>query len=198
MSRATSAIALLVASSFACSSACVSARVESPTPSSGATEEARPPPAQPAVPAPHIGLANAATPAPASSAAVATPDLAPGQSRAEVRGCAAATGESEAQKFVSRTRGISPPPTVQAIPRGAQVEHPLDHTCCLTVAVTSRMEGDTAIVRETLSGSPCRCRCSSTIKTTVGLEPGNWKVAIEVEDAQGLRRVHEQSIEVRP
>jgi hypothetical protein len=122
-----------------------------------------------------------------------------GELRTNISGCAATATEKEAQAFVSTTRGIPPPPTIQAVQGGALINHPLDHTCCLTLAVTSRIEGDgTAVVRETLSGSPCRCRCSSTVKTAIGLKPGRWTVAIEVEDTSGVRRVQEQSIEVRP
>ncbi len=126
-----------------------------------------------------------------------TPPPATGESRIEVAGCAAAANETDAQRFVATTRGLSPPPTVEAVHGGALVVHPLDHACCLKLAVATRLEGSTAIVRETLSGSPCRCKCGSTVKTTLGLKPGTWKVAIEVDDSKGLRRVHEQELEVR-
>lgn len=122
-----------------------------------------------------------------------------GELRTNISGCAATATEQEAQAFVSTTRGLPPPPTIQAVQGGALITHPLDHTCCLKLAVTSRIEGErSAVVRETLSGAPCRCRCSSTVKTALGLKPGLWTITIELEDTQGVRRVHEQNLEVGP
>jgi hypothetical protein len=35
------------------------------------------------------------------------------------------------------------------------------------------------VVTETLSGTPCRCRCSSNLRTSVGLAPGTWQVELK-------------------
>ncbi len=174
---------------------CVSSRVEAPPPTD-------PPPAQvvpkltlptnvePARPSGGLGHAGQA-PGP-------TPPAVAGESRAEVTGCAASATEADAQRFVSVTRGLPPPPNIRAVRGGALVVHPLDHACCLKLVATSRLEGSTAIVRETLSGVPCRCQCGSTVTTAVALTPGSWTVAVEVDDAKGLRRVDQQQVEVAP
>jgi hypothetical protein len=173
---------------------CVSSRVESPP--------ADPPPAQVV---PHLTVPSHVEPArPSGGLGLAgqAPALAPpstvGQSRAEVTGCAASTTEADAQRFEVTTRGMPPPATIRAVKGGALVVHPLDHACCLKLVSTTRLEGNTAFVRETLSGTACRCRCGSTVSTAIALAPGSWSVVVEVDDAKGLRRAAQEQVEVTP
>jgi len=120
--------------------------------------------------------------------------------RASFSGCLVAKGEADAANHPAPavTRS-APAPTarIDAVAGGVTVEHPLTHACCLTAAVTTRLEGRTAVVTERLSGSPCRCRCGSTIRTEVSLAPGAWTVAVELEDGSGTRRVAQQDVKVR-
>ncbi|MHB8879865.1 MAG: hypothetical protein ACYC8T_39755, partial [Myxococcaceae bacterium] len=67
---------------------------------------------------------------------------------------------------------------------GVILSHELSHACCLKASVTSTLEGAKLTVRETLSGSPCRCMCQSTVKTAVGLSPGHYTLTL-VQDGQG-------------
>jgi len=119
--------------------------------------------------------------------------------RASFSGCLAAKSEADAANHPAPpvTRS-APAPTARivAVAGGVSVEHPVTHACCLTAAVTTRLEGRTAVVTERLSGSPCRCRCGSTIKTEVSLAPGDWTIAVELEDSSGTRRVAEQGVKV--
>jgi hypothetical protein len=120
--------------------------------------------------------------------------------RASFSGCLVAKSEADAANHPAPpvTRS-APAPTARIDPvaGGVTVEHPLTHACCLTAAVTTRLEGRTAVVTERLSGSPCRCRCGSTIRTEVSLAPGSWTVAVELEDGSGTRRVAQQDVKVK-
>jgi len=119
--------------------------------------------------------------------------------KATFAGCLLASNEAEAAKHPAApvTRS-APAPTARfsALAGGVTVEHPLTHACCLTAAVTTRLDGRTAVVTERLSGNPCRCRCDSTIRTELSLPPGGWTVAIELVDDSGARRVAQQDVTV--
>ncbi len=52
---------------------------------------------------------------------------------------------------------------------------------CSAAAVETTLEAGRVTLTERLSGTPCRCRCGSTIRTAVGLEPGSWEVVVVVE-----------------
>jgi hypothetical protein len=154
----------------------------------------RQPPRLPALPAPRPGGPGGAV--------VLGERLAPGESRTAVQGCLAAAGEAEAARFPARpaTRTLAPPVTITAAAGGALVTHQLSHACCLRSAVTTRAEERTVVVLETLSGAPCRCMCSSTLRTQLGLSPGEWTVAVDLDmgAGQGARRLASQQVMVRP
>jgi hypothetical protein len=120
--------------------------------------------------------------------------------KATFAGCLLASTEADAAKHpaapVSRS---APAPTARfsAVAGGVTVEHPLTHACCLTAAVTTRLDGRTAVVTERLSGNPCRCRCDSTIRTELSLPPGGWTVAVELVEDSGTRRVAQQDVTVK-
>lgn len=125
--------------------------------------------------------------------------LAAGMSRTTVLGCLAAHGESDAARFPVRppTRSTAPPVAISGIAGGILVTHELAHACCLKSEVTTHIEGTSVVVSERLYGTPCRCMCSSTIRTSVGLAPGTWDVAVELAEGQAVRRVHSQAFVVR-
>jgi hypothetical protein len=133
------------------------------------------------------------------SAPPAKPPASAVPSRAVFSGCLLATNEAEAAHHppppVTRSQG--PAARITAMPGGVTVEHPLTHACCLTGAVTTRLEGRTAVVSEKLAGTACRCRCGSTIRTEVTLAPGAWTVIVELDDGSGPQRVAQLDVSVR-
>jgi hypothetical protein len=152
------------------------AAVASPGPTAPAATPT--PPAAPPAGAPSLGIA--------SQGAVAAGPIPPadaGASRSVVSGCLTAATESDGSRFPAPpvSRNPAPPVTVTAVPGGALVVHELTHACCLRSQVTSSLDGRRAVVRETLTGTPCRCMCGSTLRTAVALPAGAWTVAVELE-----------------
>ncbi len=129
----------------------------------------------------------------------ATPPAAALATRAAFSGCLLATSEAEAASHPPPpvTRAPGPAARITAVPGGVTVEHPLTHACCLTGAVTTRLEGRTVVVSEKLSGAPCRCRCGSTIRTEVSLAPGTWTVGVELDEGGGPRPVARLDVTVK-
>jgi hypothetical protein len=115
---------------------------------------------------------------------VLLPPSTPGESTTELAGCLAQAGATEADgaRFPApaATRGgpAQPAPRITPIAGGVIVAHDLSHACCLKATVTSKLEGRELTVRETLSGTPCRCMCASTIKSAVGLSDGSYHVKL--------------------
>jgi len=137
--------------------------------------------------------ACAASP-PAPAGAASQPPL-----RTVFSGCLLAASEAEAAAHPAPpvTRSPGPAARIGAIPGGVAVEHPLTHACCLTGAVTTRLEGRTAVVSERLSGTACRCRCGSTIRSELLLTPGPWTVVVELDDGNGPQRVASLDVTVK-
>lgn len=127
--------------------------------------------------------------------------LAPGKSRTSVEGCLAVEGEAAGSRFPAppRTRTAPRSPvTIAPVPGGILVTHELAHACCLRSDVKTATKKRTVVVTERLHGSPCRCMCSSTLRTSVGLSPGRWTVNVEVDRGQGLQPVHSEAVAVAP
>jgi hypothetical protein len=112
----------------------------------------------------------------AALANILQPPAEAGAHRFAVEGCAA-TPEVEPPA----TRSLPPPDKVEAsaLEGGVLLTHEVAHACCLSAATAVTLEGTKVVVTETLSGSPCRCRCSSSLRTAVGLEPGTWQVEVK-------------------
>lgn len=127
--------------------------------------------------------------------------LSPGAAHTTVEGCLGAANEREAARFPVPpvTRG-APTRTVTVVPvaGGILVTHELAHACCLRSAITTRVERKRVVIAETLSGVPCRCMCSSTLRTSVGLGPGRWQVEVDLDRGRGAERIHEESVGVPP
>lgn len=104
------------------------------------------------------------------------PPKEPGTSRFAVAGCAA-TPDVEPPA----TRALPAADTVQtsALEGGVLLSHEVAHACCLSATSSVAVEGTKVVVTETLSGKPCRCRCSSNLRTSVGLKPGKWQVEVK-------------------
>ena len=82
-----------------------------------------------------------------------------GASKFVVEGCAAKPSEEPATRGVVTER----PDHVDAsaLGTGIVVGHDLFHACCLKAESQTTVDGDRVTISETLSGQPCRCRCSS-------------------------------------
>jgi hypothetical protein len=126
----------------------------------------------------------------------------PGESRTQFEGCLAQAEATEAagSRFPSRaqSRGAPAGPAVQVstVSGGVLITHELSHACCLTAAVTSKVEGTKVLVRETLSGSPCRCLCQSTVRTAVGLSKGHYQLSLVQAQGGAATSVLETGIDV--
>ena len=124
-----------------------------------------------------------------------TPPGKPGTTRFEVEGCAAhperGTKQAPPRAMYSQTRL-----EVQPTGGGLIVVHELAHACCLKAKVTSQVKGQTATLRETLSGRPCACICSSTLRSALALEPGTYQVVIELERSKKVEKLRQQEISV--
>ncbi len=99
----------------------------------------------------------------------------PGQSRFVVEGCATTPDEPPAE-----TRALPEAEKVEAsaLGNGIVVSHVLAHACCLKAETSAVVDGAHVTITETLSGTPCRCMCSSTLRTAVGLPVGTWDVQV--------------------
>lgn len=118
-----------------------------------------------------------------------------GKSKSEITGCLKGGRESAS----SRTRGSRRINSVdvKAVAGGIRVSHNLTHACCLKGKVKTTVRARTVTIRETLSGTPCRCMCASTILTRVGLKPGDWTVNVLLARGGRVEKVHKGRIKVK-
>lgn len=141
--------------------------------------------------------APAAQPEPGPMAADAP--AAAGQARVSLEGCLAQASEEAASRFPVRsgTRSaaepMTPPITTTLTGLGVTVAHALDHACCLAAKVQTTVEQGVITVAERLEGTPCRCHCSSVIRTEVGLSPGTYTVVVTYEGQE----VHREQVSVK-
>lgn len=162
------------------------------------TQGEPPPPPQP--PASSSTFPGAGV-GPISGGAVLIPPPA-GQSRVALEGCLASESTEEAGARYPeppKTRAVGPAPvTVSVSGLGVLVAHQLSHACCLKAEVTPTIENGVVTVAEKLSGKPCRCMCSSTIKTAVGLAPGSYELGVRLQTVDGaISDVHHQKVEIK-
>jgi hypothetical protein len=90
-----------------------------------------------------------------------------------------------------------PQVTVTPVAGGVVVSHAFRHACCLRSRILPRFSERTVVVSEKLSGTPCRCMCSSRLRTTVGLAPGKWTVVVDLDSGKGPERVHSENLVVK-
>lgn len=103
----------------------------------------------------------------------------------KVEGCAA-TPEKEPEA----TRSALPNESVvaSAVATGVVLTHEVPHACCLKAKTTVEVKGDQVVVTDTLEGTACRCRCSSTLKTAVGLAKGSYTVEVKTVEPNAAAR----------
>jgi len=110
----------------------------------------------------------------------------PGQSSTSLSGCLVKGSRApERADFPQAGAEVLP------IPGGVVVTHNLIHGCCLKAHVTTSIEGEMVIVRESLAGEVCGCDCPSTLQTAVGLAPGAWIVRLLLDTPTS----HDQIVE---
>ncbi len=108
-----------------------------------------------------------------------------GAHRSTVDGCAATP-----DKEPPATRSAPPDESVVASATGGGLvlTHEVPHACCLKATTAVEVIGDRVVVTDTLEGTACRCRCSSTIKTAVGLKPGTYTVEVKTAEPNAAAR----------
>jgi hypothetical protein len=122
---------------------------------------------------------------PAGDAAVAT----------QVEGCLAALEpppEEQTRSFVPRPDRVE----VNADADSVTVAHHLSHACCLKSQTALERAGSSVTLIERLSGTPCRCRCASVMRTRIPLPPGDYELGVRVEEPGGTRAVHQSRVKV--
>lgn len=119
-----------------------------------------------------------------------------GAANTTIEGCLAAATEADAQRFPPKppTRSSLPVVTIAKVPGGLAITHRLMHACCLKGNVSTNVSGNSVIVSERLSGSPCRCMCTSALRTVVGLPPGAWRVSVDLDDRGRTQRVFSEAV----
>ena len=112
------------------------------------------------------------------------PPLEAGAFNSSVSGCAA-----EPKRDEPATRSMPRPEKVDVtgVSTGVVLGHVLPHACCLTAATAVAVVGGKVTITETLSGTPCRCLCDSTLRTAVGLGKGSWSIEVRTVAPSGTR-----------
>lgn len=108
-----------------------------------------------------------------------------GETRTTVDGCAAKPDEEP-----PASRAALPDEKVVATPTGGGfvLSHDVPHACCLKAKTAVDVQGDKVVITDTFEGTACRCRCSSTIKTAVGLKPGAYTVEVKTVEPNAAAR----------
>ena len=100
-------------------------------------------------------------------------------SRTEVTGCLARGGSSSRAKRSAGSQTAT----------GIVVQHDFRHACCLQGRVATTVSGSHIDVVETLSGKPCRCLCTSGLRTTIPLRPGTYHLSVWLEERGARQRI---------
>jgi hypothetical protein len=98
--------------------------------------------------------------------------------------------ERELEKFAVKVKkgpAAKDKVTVKPAPGGIAVVHELTHACCLEADTKAKIEDKTVEITVALSGTPCRCICSSAIRTKVALDPGEYAVSVKVTEGGKTR-----------
>lgn len=113
------------------------------------------------------------------------PPTTAGAAATELTGClglppTAEQGERFPAPVALRSASAAGAMRVTALSSGLVVAHDLVHACCLRAQLSAAVQGDAVVVTEALSGTPCRCQCSSTLRTAVGLPAGRYTVELRL------------------
>jgi hypothetical protein len=122
---------------------------------------------------------------PAGDATVAT----------QVEGCLAALEpppEEQTRSFVPRPDRVE----VNTDASSVTVAHHLNHACCLKSQTALERAGSSVTLVERLTGTPCRCRCASVMRTRIPLPAGDYDLGVRLEEPGGNRAVHQGRVKV--
>jgi len=184
--------ALAVAALVACTK-----QPSSSTPAS-AEPLATPPPAATAPPAPATAeAAPSAAPATAVASANLPPEPPKGgwsavDAKTSVEGCLAAATPNEklGDEFPADTRSNPSGVRLETASGYVRVVHSLSHACCLKSDTRVERSGNLVKVSERLSGTPCRCRCSSAVITRFQPQSGDTEVAVSLDENGKVSEVY--------
>ncbi len=122
-----------------------------------------------------------------------------GVATSSVSGCLAKNGGTEqAPRHATRAAPNPEPVTVTAVSGGVHVVQELAHACCLKSKTRTKIQGKIVTVKVALSGTPCRCMCSSSVATNVRLSPGEYTIRVLVDDRGQKKQEPDQKIVVSP
>jgi hypothetical protein len=118
-----------------------------------------------------------------------------------VEGCLAdkgAAAKSAPAAPAARALPTHPPEQVdlKVVSGGLRLTHQLSHACCLEAQVTTSVRGAQVSVVEELKGTPCRCKCDSTVHSAVALKPGEYNVRLVVRQPGREREVRRAQVTV--
>lgn len=124
----------------------------------------------------------------------------PGAVAFDASGCLADKGAAAKSAPASRALPTHPPEEVQLrpVPGGLRIRHQFSHACCLEGRVQTSLEGQQLTVTELLAGTPCRCKCDSTLESAVALKPGSYTVRLVVRQPGREREVRREQVSVPP
>lgn len=136
-------------------------------------------------------------PAAPPSAPLPSPPLEPASAAAtavrfdtEVEGCLAAASEQEMAGFLPNTRAAPSGVELASDAGGVRVVHRFAHACCLKSETTAERTGGLVTLNERLSGTPCRCRCSSALRTRLELLETDEELSVRLEEGGRVREVY--------
>jgi hypothetical protein len=112
------------------------------------------------------------------------------RSQTEISGCLA-----KPSMRAAAPRKRSAPLPREAV-TGIVVRHNFSHACCLKGAVTTTVSGGNVEVVESLTGTPCRCLCASTLRTTIPLRPGTYNLVVWLASHDARTRVTTKGLRV--
>jgi hypothetical protein len=131
------------------------------------------------------------------------PMLGPGQSQARVSGCSesAQPSENDAATYppmVQGSRALSAT-EVQLGPQaaGVWVAHNLTHGCCQKARVYVQQLPGVVNFIEAMEGTACgSCMCTSAVRAALGVPPGRYAVALQLQDSAGTTVVKQSTFVV--
>ena len=131
------------------------------------------------------------------------PTLPPGQSTARVTGCSesAQPSEADAATYPPMVLGTRSPSATEVKlgpqPGNVWVMHNLTHPCCTKARVYSQSLPGQVNFIEAVEGTACgTCMCTSAVWAAVGVAPGRYNVALQIQDTAGTTIVKQQQLVV--
>ena len=131
------------------------------------------------------------------------PTLGPGQSQARVSGCSESPqpSEADAATYPPMVQGSRAPSATEVTlgpqAAGVWVAHNLTHGCCQKARVYVQQLPGVVNFIEALEGTQCgNCMCTSAVRAALGVPPGRYHVALQLQDTAGTTIVKQQQFVV--